>query len=418
MNKYLITCLFVIVAVFSYAQEDVSKYLAGAVPETGSKVIFSKSIEPKKQISDEQLFALMEHWANENYTTSDDRVQNRVLITDPVKKNIACWGEKMLVFQKSALSLDQAKMIYQLVLEINNGRCAITVRNIKYDYTDSKDLMVAEEIISDKVALNKSKNKLNRYYDKFRIHTVDAVEDIYKSVNLYLNGTVKDAIVVGAVEQFSNNTKENTPEVSIVSKKEEAIPMVPLTPAFKEPVVTSANSNNTVALPTSLQGYKQIAADKIPGNIIKLLNDAMLITSGTENNTNVMTASWGGIGRFWEKPVAFCFLNPARHSIKTMDMGDVYTLSFYTEAYKDAVMYCGSVSGRDTDKIKGSGLSLIKTPSGASAFSEAWMIIECRKLVAQPISADAVQAKDLPAEWSRNGYHKMYIGEILNVWIK
>jgi len=417
MNKYFITCLFLIVAIFSYAQEDVSKYLAGAVPEAGSKVVFSKSIKPKKQISDEQLFALMEHWANENYTISDDKVQNRVLITDPVKKNIACWGEKMLVFQKSALSLDQAKMIYQLVLEINDGRCAITVRNIKYDYVDSKDLMVAEEVISDKVALNKSKDKLNRYYDKFRIHTVNAVEEIYNSVNLYLNGTLKETIVIGAVEQISNDAKENTSEITVAPKKEETIPMVPLTPVFKEPEVASTN-NNSSTVPVSLQGYKQIAADKIPGNIIKLLNDAMLITSGTEDNANVMTASWGGIGRFWEKPVAFCFLNPARYSIKTMDMGDVYTISFYTEAYKDAVMYCGSVSGRDTDKIKGSGLSLIKTPSGASAFSEAWMIIECRKIVAQPISADAVHAKNLPADWSQNGYHKMYIGEILNVWIK
>lgn len=407
MYKYFISSLLLWMSLLSFGQEDISKYLE-PVPEVNGKVLFRQSIPLKKQVSDEQLYSLLEDWAKQNYNHSDEEVSNRILYSSPEAKNIACQGEKMLVFQRAALSLDQAKMIYQLILVVNDGKCEATVRNIRYDYSDNRDLLHAEALITDKVALNKSKDKLNRYYNKFRIHTIDAVNDIFNSIDTYLNGTSQDAIVIGAAERV--NEKEQI--VSVVSEQVPALPALVI-----EPEPNIVNEEPAKPIP-SLQGYKRIEPDKMPGNIIKLLNDAMLITSGTTGKNNVMTASWGGIGRLWEKPVAFCFINPSRYSIRTMDEGDTYTLSFYTEAYKDAVMYCGTVSGRDTDKIKGSGLTLVETPSGAFTFSEAWMIIECKKILAQPISADAVVDKSLPAEWSKNGYHTMYVGEILNVWIK
>ena len=41
----------------------------------------------------------------------------------------------------------------------------------------------------------------------------------------------------------------------------------------------------------------------------------MLVTGGTlENGYNTMTASWGGIGWLWNKPVAFVFIRPERYT--------------------------------------------------------------------------------------------------------
>ena len=36
----------------------------------------------------------------------------------------------------------------------------------------------------------------------------------------------------------------------------------------------------------------------------------MLVTAGTKEKFNTMTASWGGIGWLWNKPVAFVFIRP------------------------------------------------------------------------------------------------------------
>lgn len=414
MNKYFLLLFCSFIALATHAQKDMSKYLAGAVPEVNGKVLFTRSIPTNSAVNDNQLFSLMEKWAKQNYEKTDGDLQNRILLANPDKKNIACSGEKFLIFQSSALSLDRAKMSYQLILEISNGKCDVTVRNIRYDYAESKHPLPAEDLITDKVALNKDKSKLNRYYDKFRTHTVDSINGIFNAIDLYLNGSS----TTGAISAATSPAPVVIPAVKI----QEPQPVidatdVPIVSAAQQTALPIVTQDNAIAV-QSMAGYKQVSAEKIPGNIVKLLSEAMLITSGTAEQTNVMAASWGGLGRFWEKAVAFCFLNPSRYSVQTMDKGDTYTLSFYTEAYKDAVMYCGSVSGRNTDKIKQSGLTPIKTPSGATAFSEAWMIIECKKIVAQPISPDAVVAKDLPNDWTKNGYHKMYIGEILNVWIK
>lgn len=424
MNKYFLLLCSVLFS-FSMSAQTPNKYLEGAVPEVDGKVRFNKVINVQSGLNAASLYDLMEKWAKQNYNTNDE-LKNRVLYTSADKNTIACMGETYLIFQRGALVLDRAKMAYQLILELEDGKCGVTVRNIKYEYPDEKEPIFAEDQITDAVALNKTKDKLNRYYDKFRTHTVDSVNSIYNRIDVYLNGvTTQGAAALTAVPS-ANQTPIVSENKAVAPPVTAALPPVQETAKVAEPKpqVQDVMPTQTVAKPITIDeksvmdGYRQVAPDKIPGNIVKLLSDAMLITSGTSEDVNVMTASWGGLGRLWEKPVAFCFLNPTRYSVQTMDKGDTYTISFYTEAYRDAVMYCGSVSGRNTDKMKGSGLTPIKTPSGATAFGEAWMILECKKMVAQPISPDAVVEKDLPTDWTKNGFHKMYIGEILNVWIK
>lgn len=408
MKKLFFLLMFAATAFAATSQTD-SKYLAGAVPEVDGKVLFSRTINVNKPITDDRLFELMDKWVSNEYSVQDGSRQ-RILLSNKEDKSIAAQGDMTLVFKRSALSLDQSNMLYQLILQINGGKCEAVVRSIKYEYNDAGkkiSTFPAEEMITDKYALNKKGDKLNNYYNKFRIYTVDSINALFNKIDVYLNGA---KVVAGAVERDYQPT---APAASV--------PMSALAPA----AVAAETYQETVAAPavaetgsvSALPGFRQISADKIPGNIVKLLNNWTLITSGTAEKTNVMTASWGGLGVFWEKPVAFCFLNPSRYSVQTMDQGETYTISFYTEAYKDAMLYCGNNSGRNTDKIKGSGLTPIKTPSGATAFAEAWMIFECKKIIAQQISPDAVKTQ-VPAEWSKNGYHKMYVGEILNVWVK
>lgn len=408
MKKLFFLLMFAATAFAATSQTD-SKYLAGAVPEVDGKVLFSRTITVNKPITDDRLFELMDKWVSNEYSVQDGSRQ-RILLSNKEDKSIAAQGDMTLVFKRSALSLDQSNMLYQLILQINGGKCEAVVRSIKYEYNDAGkkiSTFPAEEMITDKYALNKKGDKLNNYYNKFRIYTVDSINALFNKIDVYLNGA---KVVAGAVERDYQPT---APAASV--------PMSALAPA----AVAAETYQETGAAPSvtetgsvsALPGFRQISADKIPGNIVKLLNNWTLITSGTAEKTNVMTASWGGLGVFWEKPVAFCFLNPSRYSVQTMDQGETYTISFYTEAYKDAMLYCGNNSGRNTDKIKGSGLTPIKTPSGATAFAEAWMIFECKKIIAQQISPDAVKTQ-VPAEWSKNGYHKMYVGEILNVWVK
>ena len=55
--------------------------------------------------------------------------------------------------------------------------------------------------------------------------------------------------------------------------------------------------------------FKEIKVTEINENFIKNIGDEwMLITAGNKDGYNMMTASWGGIGVLYNKPVAICFI--------------------------------------------------------------------------------------------------------------
>ena len=85
----------------------------------------------------------------------------------------------------------------------------------------------------------------------------------------------------------------------------------------------------------------------------------MLVTAGTSEKFNTMTASWGGLGWLWNKPVAFVFIRPERYTHGFIEASDCMTLSFYGEEYREALKICGTKSGRDTDKVAATGLTPI-----------------------------------------------------------
>ena len=377
-----------------HAQEDESEnsknYLTGAVPEKEGKVVFSKEFN-LSGLSKDQVFDKMMDWMGKRLKKNNNT--SRVIYSDKEKAILAGYGEEYIIFKSNSLSLDRALIKYQIVATCLPGKCNVNIEKIYYDYEKDKKIP-AEQQITDKEALNKDKTKLIRGYAKFRIKTIDFVDALFSHLQK----------AIGAAP-ITTQVTETTP---LVASK----PDVNSIPSISE-------SRETTSSTSDMSGYKQIAPDKIPGNIIKMLSeDWMLITAGNKDKFNMMTASWGGLGFLYEKPVTFCFINPTRYTYQLMENNDTYTLSFYTEAYRDALKYCGSKSGKDVDKVKGSGLTPITTPTGSKAFSQAWLVIECRKMVAQSLQSESIADKSLKDNWAGKQMHKMFIGEIINVWVK
>ena len=169
-----------------------------------------------------------------------------------------------------------------------------------------------------------------------------------------------------------------------------------------------------------MEGYKKIQYNELTDNIIKLIGkDWMLISAGKVNEFNMMTASWGGMGWIWEKPVSFIFIRPQRYTLEFIEKEDFYTVCFFTEEYRKELTLLGTKSGKEINKIKDSGLSAIKTEHGSIAFSEARIILECKKLFATHLKEDDFITKELvPKIYPTMDFHKMFIGEILGIWTK
>jgi len=168
-------------------------------------------------------------------------------------------------------------------------------------------------------------------------------------------------------------------------------------------------------------GYIQIDPAEISDNLIRLIaSDWMLVTAGTPEKFNTMTANWGGMGYLWNKNVVFVFVRPERYTYGFIENTEGFTLTFFDEKYRDALNLCGVKSGRDCDKVAETGLTPCFTQSGYPAFTEARIVLECRKLYANQLTRDAfIDNEPLKSHYStKGGMHKMYIAEIEKVWVR
>ncbi len=455
MKKILL--LLLMIPVWGFAQ-TASKYLAGAVPVVDGKVTFTQTINVPGA-SKEAIYNMVNNWAKEQFETTEDFPNNKLITENAQDGEIGAIGEEYIVFTSSALSLDRTRIYYQFLVQCETGKCNLTMTRIRYWYNESRDggeRYNAEDIITDENGLNKSKTKLARVIGKFRSKTIDYKDNLFKSVaNSIIEQLQKPATAAVSKEETKKEEDKTSPSVITIdlpnstsavqvsepvknTKATEsisaaatlggtvaAVAAVPtITVKASDVTVSSTGSSQALSATaattgSSMEGYKKIAPENIPGNIYKMLSqDWMLITAGNDEKFNMMTASWGGLGNLYQKPVAFCFINPSRYTYQLMEKNDTYTLTFYNESSREALKVCGSQSGKNTDKVKASGLTPLTTPSGNKAFKEAWLIIECKKMVAQSLNPEALKEEALKQEWEGKAMHKMYIGEIVNVWMK
>lgn len=164
--------------------------------------------------------------------------------------------------------------------------------------------------------------------------------------------------------------------------------------------------------------FTAISPEEITDNTFKLIgSDWMLITAGSPDSYNTMTASWGGFGVLWGKNVAFCVVRPVRYTYEFMEKAENFTLSFFPEDYRKALTICGTKSGRDIDKAAETNLTPIPadTPN-TTTFAEARLIIECKKLYFQDIDPKNFLDPSIDSScYPEKDYHRMYVGEILAV---
>jgi len=165
---------------------------------------------------------------------------------------------------------------------------------------------------------------------------------------------------------------------------------------------------------------KEIQPTEIKENPIELFDQKWaLVTAGEPGNVNTMTISWGSLGELWGKPVVTVYVSSSRYTHEFMERNGHFTVAFFPPECRDALMYLGSHSGRDSDKITESGLTLEFLESGLPSFEEADMVIEARKLYGAPFSKEGFG--DVPAQLyasGRMGVHSVYVGEIEHVWVR
>ena len=147
-------------------------------------------------------------------------------------------------------------------------------------------------------------------------------------------------------------------------------------------------------------------------------HDWMLVSAGTEEKANTMTASWGGLGVIWGVNAATIYIRQSRYTKEFIDREKYFTLSFLSEKHREALAYLGKVSGRDEDKLEKSGLHF-GYKHGIPYIDEANQILICKKMASVPITEDSFCSPGLKDKFYGDGdMHTMYIGEIVGAYAR
>ncbi len=165
--------------------------------------------------------------------------------------------------------------------------------------------------------------------------------------------------------------------------------------------------------------FKKIDPKTLENNPFKLLaDDWMLLTAGDKSAHNTMTVSWGGVGVLWGMNVATCYVRPQRYTFDFMEKGEYFTLSAYPADKREALVLCGSKSGRDVDKDAACGFTPAFAEGDAPYYEEAALVLVCKKLYQQDFAPENFLDARIDACYPSKDYHRMYIGEIVEVLVK
>lgn len=157
------------------------KYLAGAITYNDeNKIEFTLDTDANGKTA-KQIYDIVLKYMSE-LTQNEQNIASRVALVNDAEHVIANTMDEWLVFSQSFISLDRTEFKYQLIAKISDNHLNLSLCRIIYNYEEGRSTGFkepAEEVISDKIALNKKQNDLAKIFGKFRKCTIDRKDQIF-----------------------------------------------------------------------------------------------------------------------------------------------------------------------------------------------------------------------------------------------
>jgi len=174
---------------------------------------------------------------------------------------------------------------------------------------------------------------------------------------------------------------------------------------------------------------KEIQVFDYAAEIVRAIPRGVLLTAKSGERVNSMTISWGMLGVEWGKPVFITFVREGRFTRELIDESRAFTVNIPHGAFDKKILgYCGSHSGRQADKAKELGLTLVASDEvAAPGIRELPLTLECRVLYRQLQDKNAIPADiraamyppdvDSSCPMENRDYHVAYYGQIVKAYI-
>jgi flavin reductase (DIM6/NTAB) family NADH-FMN oxidoreductase RutF len=142
-----------------------------------------------------------------------------------------------------------------------------------------------------------------------------------------------------------------------------------------------------------------------------------LLASGNLENHNCMTVAWAGLGYLWNKPMSFVYVRPQRYTYQFMEKNEYFSMNFLTDSHDDILNFCGTKSGRDTDKMHINGLTPLIFENKVVYYKEASTVFICRKIYFQDLNPENLLIKSVLKNYPLHDFHRIYYGEIEKTFV-
>ena len=164
-----------------------AKYLVPLPLEPTGQVYLERVLTLPEGTNTEETVAKLKDWMDR--CMKDSRIISSTPVEAEEPNTLQMMVNQEIVFSQSFLTLDNGQMNYLLQTSVKDGKIILQMRRISFRYNgdnpDRKMLRIsAEEYIADKVALNKKGDKIIRAYRKFRVKTVDLIDEYESSLKM------------------------------------------------------------------------------------------------------------------------------------------------------------------------------------------------------------------------------------------
>lgn len=160
---------------------DMSRYMAGKVPVENGMVKFTKTISAPGKTQAE-IFDALVNYSKGLVGASEYKDRSRITSAEKNDGVIAVSMEENMYFKRRAWETDCTRFLYQLIFKCGDGRVMATIQRISYIYDEERNAanayIKAENYITDAEAF-KSPTKLRKAEGKFRMKTIDRVDEIF-----------------------------------------------------------------------------------------------------------------------------------------------------------------------------------------------------------------------------------------------
>ncbi|MBR4016281.1 MAG: flavin reductase family protein [Oscillospiraceae bacterium] len=158
--------------------------------------------------------------------------------------------------------------------------------------------------------------------------------------------------------------------------------------------------------------------------IMKAMEQGILMTTQADGETDTMTIGWGMLGREWYKPIFIAYVRQSRHTKSLVDKNPEFTINVPLEAIdKNIIAVCGTKSGRDMDKIRELGLTTVPGETvSVPGIAQLPLTLECKVVYRNDQFLEDIPEESRlrfykPGTANDGDYHTAYYGEITAAYI-